>query len=175
MKEKTELPEHWQRGPIADVPGLLQPVAHTLLQAADEIKLALEGFPLALLWEKPTGMASIGFHLQHITGVLDRLFSYAQNLPLTESQLKYLQAEGKPDDSITLDLLIERMVLQVGLSINFLKQTDEKTLTEFRGIGRKQLPSTVIGLLFHAAEHTMRHTGQLIVTVKFLQYNSPKF
>jgi uncharacterized damage-inducible protein DinB len=175
MKEKTDLPEHWQRGPVAGVPGLLQPVAHTLLQAADEITIALEGFPLALLWEKPAGMASIGFHVQHITGVLDRLFSYVQKLPLTDLQLKYLQAEGKPDDSITPVFLMERLVQQVALSINFLKQTDEKTLNDFRGIGRKQLPSTVIGLLFHAAEHTMRHTGQLIVTVKFLQYNSPKF
>lgn len=175
MKEKIDLPEHWQRGPVAQVPGLLQPVAHTLLQAADEIEFALEGFPVALLWEKPAGMASIGFHLQHITGVLDRLFSYAQKLPLTDSQLKYLHDEGRPDDSMTPVFLLERLVQQVKISINFLKKTDEKTLTEFRGIGRKQLPSTVIGLLFHAAEHTMRHTGQLIVTIKFLQYNSPKF
>jgi uncharacterized damage-inducible protein DinB len=175
MKEKTDLPEHWQRGPVAGVPGLLQPVAHTLFQAADEIKIALEGFPLALLWEKPAGMASVGFHLQHIPGVLDRLFSYAQHLPLTDSQLKYLQAEGKPDDKLNADVLVQQLIRQVAISIELLKQTDIKTLTDFRGIGRKQLPSTVIGLLFHAAEHTMRHTGQLIVTVKFLQYNSPKF
>jgi uncharacterized damage-inducible protein DinB len=175
MKEKIDLPEHWQRGPVAGVPGLLQPVAHTLLQAADEINLALEGFPIALLWEKPAGMASVGFHLQHITGVLDRLFSYAQKLPLTDSQLKYLQAEGKPDDKLASDVLVQQLIRQVAISIELLKQTDINTLTDFRGIGRKQLPSTVIGLFFHAAEHTMRHTGQLIVTVKFLQYNSPKF
>ncbi len=175
MKEKVDLPEHWQRGPVEGIPALLQPVAHTLLQAADEIKSITEGFPEALLWEKRAGVASTGFHLQHITGVLDRLFSYAQNLPLTTMQLDYLRAEGKADDLVTLEILVHRLIQQVNISLDFLRHVDENTLTEFRGIGRKQLPSTVIGLLFHAAEHTMRHTGQLIVTVKFLRYYSPRF
>jgi len=40
---------------------------------------------------------------------------------------------------------------------------------EARGIGRKRIPTNVLGLLFHAAEHTQRHTGQLYVTVKMLK------
>jgi uncharacterized damage-inducible protein DinB len=65
--------------------------------------------------------------------------------------------------------LIKYFNRQVEDSIEQLKLTDEKTLNDFRGVGRAQLPSTVLGLLMHAAEHTMRHTGQLLVTVKILK------
>jgi uncharacterized damage-inducible protein DinB len=56
----------------------------------------------------------------------------------------------------------------VQLFLQQLRDTDETTLTDYRPIGRKKLPSTVMGLLFHAAEHTMRHVGQLLVTVKII-------
>jgi hypothetical protein len=42
--------------------------------------------------------------------------------------------------------------------------TGEATLTATREVGRARLPSTVIGLLFHAAEHTQRHAGQALTT-----------
>ena len=32
--------------------------------------------------------------------------------------------------------------------------------------GGAKLPSTVGGLLFHAAEHTLRHAGQALTTAK---------
>jgi uncharacterized damage-inducible protein DinB len=73
------------------------------------------------------------------------------------------------DNSITTGDLLKRFSEQVERSIKQLQETDPAALTEARGVGRKQLPSTVIGLLFHAAEHTMRHTGQLLVTVKMLE------
>ena len=47
-----------------------------------------------------------------------------------------------------------------------LRRTDERELTAPRGVGRAQLPSSVIGLLFHAAEHTQRHLGQMLVTAR---------
>ncbi|MEI9810890.1 MAG: hypothetical protein WDO16_25110 [Bacteroidota bacterium] len=50
-----------------------------------------------------------------------------------------------------------------------MKTTDEAILTSVRGVGRAKIPSTVMGLLFHAAEHTMRHTGQLLVTAGILK------
>lgn len=52
-----------------------------------------------------------------------------------------------------------------------LRSTPEASLTEVRGVGRAQLPSTVLGLLFHAAEHTQRHVGQLLVTARVVQFN----
>ena len=164
-------PEYWMRGPVENIPALLQPVAHALLQARDEVNEMMDGFPLQQLWQKPAGLASPGFHLQHLSGVIDRLFTYAKAEELTQQQLDALKAEGKENDTIDLATLLLRFNNRVDMAIEQLSQTDEKTLTTFRGVGRKQLPSTVIGLLFHAAEHTMRHTGQLLVTVKVLKEN----
>jgi hypothetical protein len=43
------------------------------------------------------------------------------------------------------------------------------TLLEPRRVGRAGLPATVIGLLFHGAEHSTRHAGQAITTARILQ------
>eukprot|EP01012_Entosiphon_sulcatum_P048784 TRINITY_DN67317_c0_g1_i1.p1 TRINITY_DN67317_c0_g1~~TRINITY_DN67317_c0_g1_i1.p1 ORF type:complete len:132 (-),score=7.38 TRINITY_DN67317_c0_g1_i1:392-787(-) len=122
-------------------------------------------FPVTLLWERPAGMASAGFHLQHLSGVLDRVFTYARAEGLSEFQFAQLAEEGKDStEGYTVADLVNRFNHQVDLAIAQLKNTDISTLPDFRGIGRAKLPSTVIGLLFHAAEHTMRHVGQLMVT-----------
>lgn len=163
------LPEVWQRGPVAGIPPLLQPVAHALLQAREEIEELMAHFSADLLWQKPAGVASVGFHLQHLTGVLDRLFTYAKDEALSPTQRDWLAAEGKPFDSENpVQDLLDRFRTQVDRAISQLAATDEQTLTDFRGIGRAQLPSTVLGLLFHAAEHTQRHVGQLFVTARVL-------
>jgi uncharacterized damage-inducible protein DinB len=164
----TELPEVWLRGSIKNIPALLQPVAHALLQAREEINKMMQNFPEEKLWENPAGVASIGFHLQHLAGVIDRLFTYAQGESLTEQQLNCLNNEGKQAENISLQKLLENFNMQVNAALKQLSETNEETLTDYRGVGRKKLPSTVIGLLFHTAEHTMRHTGQLLVTAKFL-------
>ena len=166
----TQKHEVWQRGPLLLVPPLLQPVAHTLLQAREEVDEIMHRFPSALLWERPAGVASPGFHLQHLSGVLDRVFTYARNEGLDVFQFEQLASEGKNSVSAhNTNDLVKRFDLQVEKAIAQLKITDEKTLTDYRGIGRAGLPSTIIGLLFHAAEHTMRHVGQLMVTVAIIK------
>jgi uncharacterized damage-inducible protein DinB len=165
MENKTEA---WLRGPIDGVPPLLQPVAHALIQANDEIHAIMSDFPQNKLWEKPAEVASVGFHLQHIPGVLDRLFSYSQELPISNAQLKYLSEEGLEDASIKKETLLANLADKISESIEYLKTVDSVTLLEVRTVGRKKIPSTVLGLLFHAAEHTMRHTGQLLVTARLL-------
>ena len=159
--------EVWLRGPVSEVPALLQPVAHALLQAREEVQTYTQGFPEHLLWEQPAGVASVGFHLQHLRGVLDRLGTYARGKSLTAEQREALLAEGKANAS--LRELVAAFNTQVDHTLEQLRNTSEATLTEPRGVGRKQLPSTVLGLLFHAAEHTQRHVGQLLVTVRVLQ------
>jgi uncharacterized damage-inducible protein DinB len=165
MEQKLEV---WQRGPVDGVPPLLQPVAHALLQAKEETASIMQGFDDEKLWTKPSGMASAGFHLQHMRGVIDRLFTYALGNALTQEQLLFLSKEGLADDSISSSELIHHLAEQINKAIEILKATKEQSLTEWRGIGRKQLPTNVMGLMFHAAEHTMRHMGQLLVTVKML-------
>ncbi len=160
--------EIWLKGPLPSIPDLLQPVAHALLQAKEEIDELIKYFDEALLWKRPAGVASVGFHLQHIAGVQDRLLTYAKGEMLNEEQLTYLQNEGKEDETITVHSLLENLNRQTKRSLEQLKQTDTNTLTDKREVGRKKLPSTVLGLLFHVAEHTMRHTGQLLVTIKII-------
>lgn len=166
-------PEVWQRGRVEGISALLQPVAHALLQAREEIAMIMDGFPQEILWEKPAGMASPGFHLQHVTGVLDRLFTYANGEQLNEQQLTYLAGEGKNADQ-TVNELVVNFNNQVDTALKQLSGTDEQVLTDARSIGRKQIPTTVIGLLVHSAEHTMRHVGQLLVTVNVLKYSNDK-
>ena len=163
--------EVWQRGPVTGVPPLLQPVAHALLQAKEEVHELMSDFPEELLWEKPAGVASPAFHLQHMAGVINRLFTYAKAMTLTSEQLEKLGAEGKQQTSIAVKELVENFDSEVKQAIEYLKTIDENLLGDFRGVGRAQLPSTLIGLLVHAAEHTMRHLGQLIVTVRVLKAN----
>ena len=168
MKQPT-LPEVWLRGAVEGIPPLLQPIAHALLQAKEEVAELMTGFPEVFLWTKPAGAASVAFHLQHMTGVVDRLFTYARGMMLSNEQLEALSAEGKLQEDLTGNVLVEKFVAQVAVAIDQLKNTAESTLTDIRGVGRAQLPSTVAGVLMHAAEHTMRHLGQLIVTVKVLK------
>ncbi|MFN8431379.1 MAG: DinB family protein [Spirosomataceae bacterium] len=165
----SALPEIWLTGPVPEVPALLQPAAHALLQVQRELKEILVDFPEQKLWEKPKGMASAGFHLQHLRGVLDRLFTYARSEVLTETQLLFLKNEGVENSAITTEKLLQQFDLQIEKSIIQLKNTKSETLTEVRFVGRKQIPSTHIGLIFHAAEHSTRHLGQLLVTANFLK------
>lgn len=163
--------EVWLRGPLPHIPSLLQPVAHALLQAREEVNILMIDFPVHLLWKQPAGVASVGFHLQHLSGVLDRLFSYANAQSLSEEQLKYLSLEGK-ENNLSSNELVLLFNKQIDKAIDQLINTKEETLLQPRGVGRAQIPSTVLGLLFHAAEHTQRHVGQLLVTVKVIKSNS---
>ena len=170
MMAEDQLPEVWLRGPMPEFPVLLQPIAFALLQAQEDINKMMVNFPDDLLYERPGGAAPPAFHLQHLSGVLNRMFTYAEGEALSEEQLNWLQSEGKNQDkNCTVRDSIERFNHQIKTSLEKLKSIDITTLTEPRTVGRKQLPSTVFGLLFHAAEHTQRHVGQLLVTVKVLK------
>ena len=168
MSASTPL-EVWLRGPVPGVPSMLQPVAHALLQAREELTTALCDFPPALLNARPGGVASVGFHLQHLAGVLDRTFTYARAEALSQNQLAALAAENPPlaFAADAVQQLVQRFNVQVNNALAQLQVTDEATLPEARGVGRAQLPSTVMGLLVHAAEHTTRHLGQLLVTARW--------
>src|SRR5688572_27740902 len=120
-------PEVWLRGPLPNIPPLLQPVAHALVQSGEEVEKLMFGFPDEKLWIRPAGVASVGFHLQHLSGVLDRLFTYAQGKTLDVDQLAYLQQEGGPLSlDISGNLLVRRFKDQVQKSIIQLENTDQE-------------------------------------------------
>jgi len=164
--------EWWQRGPIEDIHPIFQPAAHAILQSRDELQQALQSFSTALLWEPLYGMASIGFHLQHIVGVLDRLYTYAKDNSLSDEQLSYLKLEGVRNEQITLKQLLKAVHAQVETCLQDLSTMGEDAPTAVRYIGRKRIPTTQLGLVFHAAEHMMRHTGQALVTARVLREQS---
>lgn len=164
--------EWWQRGPVEGVPDVLQPVAHILLQVRESVGELVESLTETQWNARPAGVASAAFHVQHITGVIDRLFTYARGEALSAEQFAAMKQERvellAPDVPAALEALSRR----VEAAIAELRTVELSTLGEFRGVGRAQLPSTVIGCLVHGAEHAMRHVGQLSVTVRVVRANA---
>ncbi len=159
--------EAWLSGPVDGVPGVLQPVAHALVQVRAELQELAPSITDAMLWRRPNDVASVGFHLQHLTGVLDRLFTYARGEQLSDAQKGALRAEGADaTGALTVSALLATFDAQIDAALAQLAATHESSVLDARFVGRAQLPSTVLGLLFHAAEHSTRHFGQLLVTVR---------
>ena len=163
-------PEVWLRGPIEDVAPLLQPVAHSLLQCRLEVRAIVPSLTVAQLWTWPGGAAPAGYHVRHAVGSLDRLLTYARGEQLSRDQLAALREEARPDERDGIqDALVAEFDTAVEGALLQVRATDPSTLLEAREVGRARLPSTVLGLLFHAAEHTQRHVGQLATTAKVVK------
>jgi len=158
--------EWWQRGPIDGVPAVLQPVAHILLQVRESVGELVAGLSEEEWNRRPGGVASAAFHVRHITGVIDRLFTYARGQALSAEQLASIPSEGGPLAASDVATVLEALSKRVDAALAELKTIDVANLGDYRGVGRAQLPSTVIGCLVHGAEHAMRHVGQLSVTVR---------
>ena len=163
-----DLPEPWLRGPVAGVAPVFQPVAHALQHAVEDVGAALAAFPDAGLDARPAGVASVGFHLRHIAGVLDRMATYARAEALSDRQFAALAAEAEPGRESAADLVAGVEAAAAAFEA-CLAATDPATAFEARPVGRQALPSTVLGLLVHAAEHTQRHVGQLLVTARVVE------
>lgn len=162
--------EAWLEGPIEGVDPYLVPVAHALVQAERDLGRVVSELPAEALWARPGDAAPIGFHLMHIAGVLDRLLTYARGEMLSEAQLEALRREGNPGDPPPgAAELLEEARAAIGKALEQVRSTPGATLLEPRAVGRKRLPSTVLGLLYHAAEHVTRHTGQIITTAKIVR------
>ena len=169
MMTSPRQPEVWLRGPVAGIPPLLQPAAHSLLQSREELQVALERLTPEEIWTRPSGAASVGFHARHAAGSLDRLFTYARGERLSADQQAALAVEGEPDpDPRTAERLLSGFSDAVDRALAQLRATSEAALVEARAVGRAQLPTTVIGLLFHGAEHALRHAGQVITTARIV-------
>jgi len=161
--------EWWQRGPVDGVPALLQPVAHILLQVRESVEELVTGLTETQWNARPNNVASAAFHIRHITGVVDRLFNYARGEALSAEQFASLRAEGAPLYEPEVTEALAALGARIDAAIAELKTIDISTLTDYRPVGRAQLPSTVIGCLVHGAEHAMRHVGQLSVTARIVR------
>jgi uncharacterized damage-inducible protein DinB len=161
-------PEPWLRGPLPGVPPLLMPAAHALLQAREDVSHVLAELSTDDLWQRPGGAASAGFHVRHLAGALDRLLTYARGEALDDAQKRTAAAEGR---EVGLDAasLREEIDRAIDAALAQIRATREEDLLEPRGVGRHQLPSNVIGLVFHAAEHATRHAGQALTIAKIVR------
>ena len=166
----SPLPEPWLRGPVPTIPALLQPAAHAFIMSREEVERALTDLSDEQLWQRPGGVASVGFHVAHLSGSTVRLLTYARGAALDDSQRAALSRERTIDDlrPARAELLVEWQDT-VRAALLQLANTPESELSHKRLVGRAQLPSTVIGLLYHAAEHASRHTGQLLTTALMLR------
>lgn len=163
-------PEVWLRGPIPGVPPLLMPAAHALLGAAEDIEHAVAGLSAEELWARPGGAASVGFHVRHAGGSLGRLLTYARGEQLSDEERAAIPREGDPGDPpATAEELVRGLRAAVERALEQIRATSADTLLEPREVGRARLPSNVLGLVFHAAEHTQRHAGQVVSTAKIVR------
>lgn len=164
--------EWWQRGPIDDIPAMLQPVAHILLQVGESVSELVEDLTDVQWNARPAGVASAAFHVRHITGVIDRLFTYARGESLSPEQFAALPLEGEPLAAAEVPVLLAALHARIQAALAELRSIDPTTLGDFRAVGRARLPSTAVGCLVHAAEHSMRHVGQLSVTTRIVKSES---
>ena len=159
--------EAWLSGPLPGITPLLQPAAHALEQLRRDLPPLLCGLPHERLWTRPGHSASIGYHAVHLAGSLDRLFTYARGEGLSDGQRTALARERAIDEE---QPGVERVVaLLEGALESALEQlgnTREEDLLVHREVGRARAPSTALGLLFHGAEHSARHAGQIVTLVR---------
>ena len=167
-RRRMSEPEFWMRGVQVDgISPALQPVAYALLQAMEDAEAAASDLAPSVLWARPGGAASAGFHLRHLAGSLDRLTTYARGESLSDAQFDALRSEAEPGASA--DSLLGQLRETIERVLDQLRTTPDESLDEPRFVGRARLPSTVRGLLYHAGEHTSRHVGQAITTVKVVR------
>jgi uncharacterized damage-inducible protein DinB len=164
------IPEPWLRGPLEGVHPLVMPVFFTFAQTREELGNHAQGLSHEQLWRVAHGAAPLGFHIKHIAGSVDRLTTYLLGGQLDELQMQFLRAEGQEDGDA--DELLRRMDAAFRRSEEQLRQIDPETFYDARSVGRKALPTTVIGLIVHLAEHTQRHLGQAVTTIKMLRDTS---
>lgn len=161
--------EVWLRGPVRGVDPLLMPVAHTLIQVAEDAPRIVAGLSSEALRRRPGGVASIAFHLRHIAGSIDRLRTYARGEGLSETQRAAAKNEAEDEPRLDGAALVALVRAAVDGALEQIRSTSSKSLPEARKVGRAGLPSTVIGLLFHCAEHSLRHTGQALTTATLVR------
>lgn len=152
--------EAWLSGPVDGVDPLLMPAAHAFLQVKRDVARLIGGLSMDELWARPGASASIAFHAMHLAGATDRLLTYARGAALSDAQLAALRAEATRAN-VDGVVLVAEVEAALDAALAQIRATPRDSLADPREVGRKRLPSTVLGLIFHAAEHATRHAGQM--------------
>jgi uncharacterized damage-inducible protein DinB len=165
MSEST-LPEPWLRGTLSDVAAVPRAVLHALELANQDVESWCGRLSGDQLNARPLGLPSVAFHLRHIARSIDRLLTYAEGHPLSEQQLRVLNAEQ--DAGARREEVFAEFIAALEASAARIRAFSTADMEQGRTVGKKQLPTTVGGLLVHVADHTQRHVGQAVTTAKLL-------
>jgi uncharacterized damage-inducible protein DinB len=163
--------EPWLRGTHSEVPAVGRAVLHALDLALDDLTKWTEGLTDAEIHAQPLGLPSVAFHLRHIARSTDRLLSYAEGNQLTAEQLAALKAEQSGGESLAV--LLAEVEISFGNAGDRICVRATANFDTSRVVGRKQLPTSIGGALIHVADHTQRHTGQVVTTAKVLKALRP--
>jgi hypothetical protein len=158
--------EPWLRGPIAGVHPLVMPVFFSYAQVREDLEKHTAGLDDQLVW-RPFAGSSLGFHLKHIAGSVDRITTYLVGQQLSADQFAFLNQESQI--SGTLAELLQMVDQSLTNSESELRTVDVESPYAPRAVGRRALPTTVMGLIVHLAEHTQRHLGQALTLTKLLR------
>jgi hypothetical protein len=160
--------EPWLRGGHHDLDPLQAAVLYSFEHAKADIDQWTSGLSEDQLWMQLGKVGSPGWHVRHIAGSVDRLTTYAAGAQLTEVQLAALERENQPGGPTKSELLA---LVQETLTrcAHTLRSLDPSAWHSTREIGRRRVPVPLGVLLVHIAEHTQRHVGELIVTVKLIR------
>ena len=159
-------PEPWLRGPIPGVHPLVMPTFFSYAQVREDLHKHTTEISDEQVW-KPVAGQTLGFQLKHMAGSVDRITTYLMGRPLEAEQLSFLKRESQPLG--TLAELLPLVDQSLEKSEGELRQIDPASLYAARVVGRRALPTTVLGLIVHLAEHTQRHLGQAIIIAKLLR------
>ena len=164
--DKQVTTEPWMRGTHGELDPVRRAVVHALELAEEDAERWCAGFGDAEMFLAPCGLPPVAFHLRHMARSLDRLLTYADGKALDAKQLLAL---GTEQESAPAAAVFREFRDGLMSAKGRVLAVDPATYTDWRGIGREQLPSTVAGLLIHCADHTQRHSGQTVLTAKLVR------
>jgi uncharacterized damage-inducible protein DinB len=163
---EEKLVEPWLRGSLTEIHAVPRAVLHALELAQEDVERWCGELTDEELDARPAGIAPVAFHMRHIARSIDRLLTYAEGGQLNGVQMAALNDELAVGSSRN-ELLAEfRSALAAGRAR--VEALEASRLDEIRKVGKKELSTTVGGLLVHVADHTQRHVGQAITTSKIV-------
>ncbi len=161
--------EAWLDGKLEGYAPIVMPAAHSLVQAITDLERFAPDLSDEELLSRPNNSPSAAFHLRHIAGSIDRLLTYARGEQLNQAQFDFLKTEVADNSNYNAAELTEKAIAEVNNALEHLRNVEIESLFEERFVGREKLPTNIFGLLFHIAEHTARHVGQVITISKIVR------
>lgn len=164
-------PEPWLRGTYAELPAVFRAILHAFDLAREDAVHWADDLSEAELHFSPSGLTPVSFHMRHIARSLDRLLTYAEGNQLSSEQLIAYKTELDP--AVSREEILAEFHQGLDQAAERVRAFAGADLEQPRGVGKKQLPTSLGGLLVHLADHTQRHTGQIVTTAKLIKAERP--